>query len=248
MKDKFLILVIDELLDELNGARFFTKLDLHSGYHQIRVALEDVEKIAFRTHHGHNEFLVMPFGLTNTPSTFQALMNKVFQDYLRKFVLVFFDHILIYNGTWDKHLQHIDIVLSILKSHQLFVKKEKCNFGQNEVKYLGHVRSAEGVGVDPVKISTMLSWPKPTSIKALRGFLGLTSYYFKFIQDYSKIAASLNQMLKKNNFKWTIAVEMAFEKLKQAMTQAPVLALPDFSKTFIVECHTARIGVGAILH
>ncbi|XP_057992322.1 uncharacterized protein LOC131173819 [Hevea brasiliensis] len=196
IKDKYPIPVVDELLDELNGARYFTKLDLKSGYFQVRIVAEDVEKIAFCTHHGHFEFLVMPFGLTNAPSTFQELMNEVFQPSLRKFIMVFFDYILIYSKTWEDHLQHVHIVFQLLCSHQLFLKRSKCSFGEEQVAYLGHVISAAGVTVDTSKISAILEWPPPTSIKALRGFLGLAGYYRKFICNYGQLASPLTKAIR----------------------------------------------------
>nr|QBG82614.1 peroxidase 64 [Papaver somniferum] len=230
IKEKFPILIIDDLLDELHGEKYFTKLDLRSIYHQIRMHPHDISKTAFRTHQGHYEFLVMPFGLTNAPSTFQSLMNEVFRDYLRKFILVFFDDIFLYSKSWEEHIEHIKIVLSILMTNKLYVKKEKCTFGQEEVKYLGHVISRECVEMDPDKVATVLDWPKPRTLKALRGFLGLTRYYRKFIQDYGKIARPLTQMLKKGGFKWNPMAEKSFELLKKVMTQAPVLYLPNFSE------------------
>ena len=175
---------------------------------------EDIYKIAFRTHHGHYEFLVMPFGLTNAPSTFQAIMNKVFQPFLRKFVAIFFDDILIYSKSMDDHLSHLSLVLATLQKHQLFAKLSKCEFCQESVDYLGHVVSAQGVKVDDRKIEAVLNWPLPHNITQLRGFLGLTGYYCRFVKGYACIAWPLTEMLKCNSFHWTPDSERAFNQLK----------------------------------
>lgn len=179
-------------------------------------------------------FLSCHSGLTNASFTFQSLMNEVFKPYLRKFVLIFFDDILVYSRSWKDHLSHLNLTLEALKQSQLYVKKSKYSFAKQQLEYLGHLISEKGVATNPTKVECMKQWPRPKSLKFLRRFLGLTGYYRRFIRNYRKISCRFTNLLKKDNFHWSAEVEKAFEKLKVAMSFAPVPAMPDFSKQLLL--------------
>jgi hypothetical protein len=204
--------------------------------------------MTFHTHHGHFEFLVMSFGLTNAPASFQSLMNSILQPFLRKCVLVFFNDILIYSKSWPKHPQHLCSILSVLRVNHLKVKKSKCAFATTSVACLGHVISAADVAMDTNKVESVTTWPQPASARSLHGSLGLVGYYRLFIKDFGVLAAPHTCLLKKDAFLWTEEATLAFETLKQALSSALVLHLPDFNSPFIMDCNASGIGFGAVLH
>ncbi|GJS79759.1 putative nucleotidyltransferase, ribonuclease H [Tanacetum coccineum] len=248
VKNRYPLPRIDDLFDQLQGSQFFSKIDLRSGYHQLRVHEDDIPKTAFRTRYGHFEFTVMPFGLTNAPAVFMDLMNRVCRPYLDKFVIVFIDDILIYSKTREEHVEHLRLVLELLKKEKLYAKFSKCEFWLREVQFLGHVINGNGIHVDPSKIEAVKNWKAPRTPTEVRSFLGLAGYYRRFIENFSKIAKSLTILTQKcKTFDWGEEQELAFQTLKDKLCNAPVLALPDGPEDFVVYCDASGIGLGCVL-
>ncbi|KAH9650278.1 hypothetical protein KPL70_026314 [Citrus sinensis] len=244
---RFPIPRLDDLLDQLNGATNFTKLDLKSGYHQIRIRPGDEWKTAFKIHEGLYEWLVMPFGLSNAPSTFMRVMNQVLRPFIGKFVIVYFDDILIYSTSHELHLQHLREVLSALRASSLYTAVNKCIFLTEKVLFLGYVVSKDGISVDQSKVDPIQDWPPPTTLSATRSFHGLASFYKRFIPHFSTIMAPITDCMKGEKFSWIEVATKAFKIIKEKLITAPVLALPDFSLTFEVHCDASKVGIGAIL-
>lgn len=198
IKNRYPLPRIDDLLDQLRGAKVFSSLDLQSGYHQIRITEEDVPKTAFRTPFGHYQFKVLCFGLTNAPATFQHAMNSAFRGLLGKFVLVYLDDILVFSKNEQEHVEHLRQVLDILRQQKYYAKMSKCEFMKAEVPFLGHLVSAAGVRVDPRKVEAIRDWPTPTTVTQVRSFLGLANYFRRFMQGYASMSAPLSDLTKKD--------------------------------------------------
>ena len=246
--DVFPLPRIDDTLDLLAGSMYFTTLDLASGYWQVKMSEESREKTAFTTYSGLYEFDVMPFGLCNAPATFQRLMESVLAGLTRKFCVVYIDDILVFSRTFEEHLIHLRQVMERLDRAGLRLKPKKCNFVRERVEYLGHVISKHGIEVDPAKIEAVRGFPQPTNLKALRSFLGLASYYGRFVPNFSKVAGPLHLLTRKDApFVWTSSCQQAFDLLKRLLTEAPVLAYPDFKHEFILETDASGDGLGAVL-
>ncbi|KAJ0445511.1 putative nucleotidyltransferase, Ribonuclease H [Helianthus annuus] len=248
IKNRYPLPRIDDLFDQLQGASYFSKIDLRSGYHQLKVKDEDVHKTAFRTRYGHFEFLVMPFGLTNAPAAFMDLMNRVCKPYLDKFVIVFIDDILIYSKSQADHEKHLRCILKLLHQEKLYAKFSKCEFWLREVQFLGHVVSERGIQVDPAKVEAVMNWQEPKTPTEIRSFLGLAGYYRHFIENFSRIVAPLTSLTRKNiKFNWGPKQQEAFDILKQKLSNAPVLTLPEGMEEFVVYCDASHTGMGCVL-
>ncbi|KAF5756264.1 putative nucleotidyltransferase, Ribonuclease H [Helianthus annuus] len=248
VKNRYPLPRIDDLFDQLQGSCYYSKIDLRSGYHQLRVRDEDVSKTAFRTRYGHYEFLVMPFGLTNAPAVFMDLMNRVCKPYLDKFVIVFIDDILIYSKSQEEHEQHLRLILELLRKEQLYAKFSKCDFWLREVHFLGHVVNKDGIHVDPSKVDSISNWPAPRTPTEIRQFLGLAGYYRRFIKDFSKIAQPLTMLTQKGVvYRWGNTQETAFQYLKDRLCSAPILSLPEGTDDFVVYCDASIQGLGCVL-
>jgi hypothetical protein len=220
IKNKYPLSRIDDLFDQLKDAKIFSKIDLRSGYHQVRIKDEDISKTAFRTRYGHYEFTVVPFGLSNAPVVFMCLMNGVFREYLDKFVIVFLDDILVYSKSEEEHEQHLRMVLQVLREHQLYAKLSKCSFYQKKIHYLGHIISKDGIVMDPEKIEAIREWSAPRNVTEFRSFMGLAGYYRRFIAGFSRIAHPITSLQRKEKkFQWTEECERSFQRLKQVVNQ-----------------------------
>jgi hypothetical protein len=228
---------IEDLFDQMRGARVFSKIDLWSDYHQMKIRPSDIPKTAFSTRYELYEFTVMSFGLTNAPAYFMNLMNKVFMEYLDRFVVVFIDNILIYSKSDSDHEEHLRLVLQKIWDNQLYAKFSKCEFWIDKVPFLGHIISNGGISVDPAKVKEIMAWSIPTTVTEIRSFFGLAGYYRRFIEGFSKIAKPMNSLLEKGReFKWDKKCQESFDQLKKRLMSPLVLVMPDLQKGFDIYC------------
>ena len=226
VKNKYPLLMIDDLFDQLRESCVFSKIDLRTGYNQLGTKGEDILKTAFRTRYGHYEFLVIPFGLTKAPTVFMDLMNRVFKPYLDQFVVVFIDDILVYSKNKEEHEKHLHVVLQTLRKHQLFARLRKYEFLLDQIYFLGYVVSKDGISANLGKVEVVLSWKRPTTVAEVRSFLGMAGYYRCFIESFSKITLPLTRLTQKNvQFVWSKECQSSFEELKKKLVSTPVLAI-----------------------
>nr|GEX38940.1 putative reverse transcriptase domain-containing protein [Tanacetum cinerariifolium] len=248
VKNRYPLSRIDDLFDQLQGSSVYMKIDLRSGYHQLRIREEDIPITAFRTRYGHFEFQVMSFGLTNASVVFMNLMNRVCKPYLDTFVIVFIDDILIYSKNKEDHEKHLKVILELLKNEKLYAKFLKCDFWLKSVQFLGHVINSNGVHFDHAKVEAIRNWSAPTTPTEVRKFLCLAGYYRRFIEGFLLISKPLSRLTQKNKkYEWGMEEEESFQTLKHKLCSAPILALPEGTKNFIVYCDASLKGFGAVL-
>ncbi len=248
VKNRYPLPLMSSAFELLQGATIFTKLDLHSAYHLVRIREGDEWKTAFNTHTGHFEYLFMQFGLSNSQAVFQALVNDMLRDMVDRFVFVYLNDILIFSQNERDHVQHVRRVLQRLMENRLFAKVEKCQFHAWSVPFLGFILSPEGIRMDPAKVKAVADWPTPDSCRAVRHFLGFANFYRWFIRKFSQIAFPLTDLTStKKRFCWSSQAQTAFESLKSRFILAPILNTSDLSPQFIVELDASEVGVGAVL-
>ena len=248
VKYRHLIPILDDMLDELHGSKLFSKMDLKSGYHQIRMKEDDEWKTAFKTKYGLYKWLVMPFGLTNASSISMRLINHVWCAFIGKFVVVYFDDILIYSKEIDEHISQLIQILDVLRKESLYANLKRCDFCIDRIVFLGYVISAKGIEMDEAKVKAIQEWPTPKSITEVRSFYGLASFYTRFVKDFSTIASPLTEIVKKIvGFKWGEEQENALSLLKSKLISAHLQSLPDFNTAFEIECDASGIDIGAVL-
>jgi transposase InsO family protein len=257
-KNKYPLPLLDEFFDRFQGAKYFSKLDLQQGYHQLRIADADIPKTAFSTRYGHFEYRVMSFGLTNAPASFQGLMNHIFQEHLDKCVVVYLDDILVFSKSFEEHIQHVRHTLELLRQHQLHAKRSKCEFGTSAIAFVGHIISSDGIQVDPAKTSALKNWPRPKNVQQLRSFMGFVNYYRRFVYKLAEVAGPLFKLLKEgfdhNKSKtrplasWGPVEQAAFDGIRHLLMTPPTLLSGDPSKPFIMETDASDFATGAVMY
>ena len=244
---RFPIPQLDDMFDMLSGSKCYTKLDLKSGYHQIRIRTSDEWKMAFKTNEGLYEWMVMPFGLSNAPSTFMRLMNQVLKPFIGKFIVVYFDDILIFRKIEVAHYNHVHEVLKVLLANKFYVNLKKCNFFTNRLLFLGYVVSVEGIHVDEEKVCAIREWPTLKTMSDVRSFHGLATFYGRFVQNFSSIVTLITSCLKKGKFFWEEVAKQSFALIKEKLSTTQLLTLPNFEALFQVECDASIVGINVVL-
>jgi hypothetical protein len=248
VKNKYPLLRIDDLFDQLKDAKIFSKIYLKSRYHQVRIKNEYINKTTLRIRYGHYEFTVVPFGLSNAPDVFMCLMNGVFRDYLDKFIIVFLDDFLVYSKSEEEHEKHLRMVLQVLREHQLYAKWSKCSFYHEKIHYVGHIISKHAIVVDHDKIEAIREWSTPNNVTEFRSFMGLASYCIRFIGGFSRIDHPITSLQRKEKkFQWTEDCERSFQQLKQLLTSVPIMRIADPNEDFMMCTNSCKEGLGGVL-